>query len=263
MYVETKLELITPETAKEYLATSRGNRTLRRVWVLQLARDMTAKRFKLTHESIGFLEDGSLFDGHHRLEAVVLSGESVYMRVTRGVKADCVNAVDRGRGRSTTDAYQIAGEKWFTRQVAAIGRMWMILLGKRNPTDAELFEFCQENRLHIESARIGCAGSAKSIYSHACVLTMLAVGMKAGKQDSLEGWYKCFSTGIATEEYQTSAICLREWWIRGDNRMGGTDRRERMCRRIYGSMRAWCERRKISKSIEASAIDWLEDAESK
>ena len=261
--METKLELITPDIAKAYLATSRGNRSLRSIWVAQLARDMSAKRFKLTHESIGFLENGSLFDGHHRLEAVLLSGESVYMRVTRGVKEDCVNAVDRGRGRTTTDAYQIAGERWFSRQVAAVGRMWLILLGKRNPPDAELFEFCQANRSHIEFAKVNYAASANGIYSHACVITMLAVGVKAGKQDLLEGWYRCFSTGIATEEYQTSAICLREWWIRGDNRMGGSDRRERLCRRIYGSMRAWCERRKLSKSYEASSIDWLEEADAK
>lgn len=259
--MKTVIESVSPGMAKAYLALSRGNRNLRKIWVTQLARDMKAGRFLLSHESIAFLQDGSLFDGHHRLEAVVESGKTVEMRVTRGVSESCIHVVDRGRGRTTTDAYQISGEKWFNRQFAAVGRMWMTLLGKRYPTDAELFEFCSLNRLYIEEVLQIHTCNTRTIYSHTAVVAMLAIGIKMGKQDLLEGWFKCFSTGIASQEYQSSAVSLREWWLRSGNRNGGTDVRIELCHRIYGSMRAWCERRPLSKSYKAATIDWLEPAQ--
>lgn len=258
VHLETRVELITPEIAKLYLSLSKGNRAIRPIWVSQLASEMKAKRFLLSHESIGFLVDGSLFDGHHRLNAVIQSGETVQMSVTRGTPHESAMVVNRGRSRSTVDAYQMAGEQWFSRQYAAIGRMWMALLGKKSPSDSELFNFCVTNRLFIEIAIGDHERSKKTIFSHACVSTVLAIGIKAGKGDSLEGWYKCFATGIASEPWQTSAICFREWWLRGGNRNGGADVRLQLCKRCYGSMRAWCDRRSLSKSYEAATIDWLE-----
>ncbi len=72
-------------------------------WVAQLAHYMKEGHFQLTHQGIAFNEDGELFDGQHRLLAVMKSGVPVQMVVTRGANSLAWTATDIGVKRSFAD----------------------------------------------------------------------------------------------------------------------------------------------------------------
>lgn len=114
--VKTEIETITPDSARIYLAFNEKNRTVREKDVHVYASDMRSGHWMLTHQGIAFDETGELIDGQHRLLAVIKSGATVKMTVSRGYSARMLNGVglfakdviDRGRGRNTGDQLQIS-----------------------------------------------------------------------------------------------------------------------------------------------------------
>lgn len=69
-----KVEIITPEMARVYLNTSVGNRVIKQDILRGLVSYLKNDQFKVNGETIVFDSEGSLMDGHHRLEAVAASG---------------------------------------------------------------------------------------------------------------------------------------------------------------------------------------------
>lgn len=105
--MNVKVEVITPETAAAYLATSTGNRPLNRARVHQYAADMGEGAWELTHQSIAFDDDGVLVDGHHRLTAVIVAKKPVAILVTRGVASEAYSTIDVGRPRTLADSARL------------------------------------------------------------------------------------------------------------------------------------------------------------
>lgn len=81
--MHTTIETITPAVAAAYLEFNRNNRPIKAKHVAQLAASMARGQWMLTHESIAFASSGRLIDGQHRLSAIVKSGITVRMAVTR------------------------------------------------------------------------------------------------------------------------------------------------------------------------------------
>lgn len=102
--IEYIIEEISPDKAKTYLSTSKGNRNLRPKSVSIYARDMAAGRFQCTHQAIAFDESGALVDGHHRLSAIVKANVTVKMMVARNVPRKAIECIDTGDKRNTVDA---------------------------------------------------------------------------------------------------------------------------------------------------------------
>jgi hypothetical protein len=102
--MKTEEQLITPEMAKDYLTRNTRNRKLRKSVVEQYARDMRHGRWLLTHQGIAFNCDGTLLDGQHRLEAIILSQTSVWMNVSRGVASESQIAMDDHAKRTAANA---------------------------------------------------------------------------------------------------------------------------------------------------------------
>ncbi len=113
--VATKLVLITPEMAAEWLTKNTQNRHARKTIVAQYARDMKAGKWHETHQGIAFDRLGNLVDGQHRLMAIVASGVSVMMMVTTGLEPECRVAVDAHAKRLMDDRMVIAGHADYTR----------------------------------------------------------------------------------------------------------------------------------------------------
>lgn len=99
--METKIEVITPEIARNMLTDNVRNRILRRKHVARLATSMRRGEWKLTHQGIAYSSDGELIDGQHRLHAIILAGVPVKMMISFGV--DDFIAIDRGASRSVSD----------------------------------------------------------------------------------------------------------------------------------------------------------------
>lgn len=103
---------ITPEMAREMLALNiENNRRINKERVAMYANAMRDGEWTLTHQGIAFNEDGKLVDGQHRLQAVVNSGATVKMMVTRDVpmnQGELFN-IDMGQGRTFTAQLRLAG----------------------------------------------------------------------------------------------------------------------------------------------------------
>ena len=108
--MESNIENITPEIAKEYLKHNIKNRKVKPKTVEAYARDIIRGKFATTHQGIAFDENGDLLDGQHRLLAIVMSDRPVTMMVTRGMPRDTICSVDRGITRSVRDVFSIEYE---------------------------------------------------------------------------------------------------------------------------------------------------------
>jgi hypothetical protein len=79
-----------------WLDKSAGNRPLNRKKIKQLANLMVLGKFRENGQPVIFSDTGLLFDGHHRLTAIVVAGISIKLLVTRGVSADARATIDQG-----------------------------------------------------------------------------------------------------------------------------------------------------------------------
>lgn len=87
--MKSKVESITPEYAMEVLEHHNPrNRSIAENTVNSYALDMKNGRWTLNHQGIAFDENGDLIDGQHRLWAVVFSGKTIEMLVTRGIPVE-------------------------------------------------------------------------------------------------------------------------------------------------------------------------------
>lgn len=91
---------ITPEIAAKWLATSKGNRGLNKLRLGRMVQDIKAGKWEITNQGIGFDEFGSLVDGHHRLQAIILAGMVVKSLVVMGILRQAVPRIDVGSPRS-------------------------------------------------------------------------------------------------------------------------------------------------------------------
>jgi hypothetical protein len=118
--MHTMIESITPTLAKAYLEKNTNNRPLNLSHVKYLAASMSSGQWRITHESIAFDQDDKLIDGQHRLSAVVSSGATVQISVTRGCDSSTFAVINDGQRRSASDALSIAGEKNAARLAAIV-----------------------------------------------------------------------------------------------------------------------------------------------
>ncbi len=162
MTIKTRTIVVTPRTAKTWLATNSENRSLSSDWVNKLARDMRSGDFPNVGEAIKFDENGDLIDGQHRLAAVVQSGVAIEFLVVEGVPREYRYKLDKGRKRSVADELTMRHGIPSAMMVAATVRLvlqWQIEEVKSEsykPTDAEIVDFAVDNREAVaEAVRYG------------------------------------------------------------------------------------------------------------
>ena len=96
---------ITPEVAAEMLAHNyEGNRNIRKAYAAQLADVMREGRFKsINGQTIVVGTDGTLYDGQHRLSAIVESGATLDFDVFVTDDPDVYKTIDNGTKRRISD----------------------------------------------------------------------------------------------------------------------------------------------------------------
>lgn len=103
------VEPVTPDLAQIYLNTMiEGQRNLRPRKVAQYKADLLSGRWYLS-EPIKFNQEGRLFDGQHRLRAVIAAGTPADFIVGRGYPIESMQVVDIGAVRSSKDIAKVAG----------------------------------------------------------------------------------------------------------------------------------------------------------
>lgn len=100
---------ITPESAKMMLEKNTSNRPKSLARINSFAEQMKQGEWALTGESIIIADDGTLLNGQHRLEAVIVAGVAVSFFVIRGINKETFKYMDTGKNRSAGDVLAIAG----------------------------------------------------------------------------------------------------------------------------------------------------------
>jgi hypothetical protein len=168
--IEARIELITPEVAAEYLKLNiDNNRTLYPKRVDRYAREMREGRWEPTNQGLAFNVNGQLIDGQHRLHAVIQSGVSVSMLVTRNLPVSAVSKIDTGRARSASDLLKLedvatknyVGCSAIARQALSWdkGERWF---SNYDASNEEIVQYFVANRDLIErGAEIGKSGARR------------------------------------------------------------------------------------------------------
>lgn len=97
---------------------------------------MESGRWRLNGETVKFSTTSQLYDGQHRLSAIVQSGVTVPLVVVRGLGSDVMATVDAGAKRSYSDALKLTGEDNTSTLAAICRRAVMWERGMRTNTGA-------------------------------------------------------------------------------------------------------------------------------
>jgi hypothetical protein len=117
--IKTEIVLVTPKKAQEYLERNETNRPVNPQRVLAYAKIM--KQDGWTENGvIEFGKDGTLYDGQHRLSAVLKSGCSIWMTVKHGLDSRSRSNIDLGRARTVANWLAIIGVRNSTRVAATL-----------------------------------------------------------------------------------------------------------------------------------------------
>lgn len=100
--------LVTPSFAEKLLETNVDNRPVQQSRVERYAEDMKRGAWRLSHQGIAIGADGVLYDGQHRLWAVITACVSVRMKITYGLPPESRAVIDLVKPRTFVDSLAIA-----------------------------------------------------------------------------------------------------------------------------------------------------------
>jgi len=198
-FPKVRFELITPAVAQELLdATPPGTnfRKLSENEARKYARFMAAGTFRsLNGQTISIDNDGAIVDGQHRLRAIVISGQSLWMLVVRGVETSDAATIDVGYIRRLVQVLQGEGVKHYN--VAAALAYWSqwYLTGSRPDRRTDLqqqLNFVHKTPFVAEACGLGAYVDHVIPGAHGALLYLLA------KNAGCEGQAREFLTSIAT-----------------------------------------------------------------
>ena len=136
--IQDTTELITPELADKFLKDNKGNRPVNWNKVEQFKVQMLAGKWKFHAQGIIFDYSGNLLTGQKRLWAIILSGTSQYMRISRGSPPDTADLIDRGVAQTTRDlASRNTGRKHSPIEVRIV-RGVLALKGNIKPSTEDI-----------------------------------------------------------------------------------------------------------------------------
>ena len=225
--LSVRTERVTPTKAAEWLAKHNiKNRRLRKRHVSMLASDMSAGRWRMTHEAIGFDESGRLIDGQHRLSAVVESGKPQEFLVVRKLPEGTQLFVDNGCRRSLADAATFEGSLSINSKKEAVCRAAVDPFLKCGITRMDLLARYRRHQEAVEWAVDVFKGCPREVQSSS-VMGVFVRAYYGGNynRNRLAEMAKCMRHGELSGAKDRAAARLREYLLRSKSD-GKQDRRE-------------------------------------
>lgn len=123
--VEVYLVEIDTDMAREMLdLNTSGQRNLSLINVEKLATDMATFEWIFNGAPLLFGTDGKLYDGQHRLSAIIEADEAQVLLVVTGIDPQAMDTIDTNRRRSYADSLKIKGVSNHVTVAALAGRAW-------------------------------------------------------------------------------------------------------------------------------------------
>lgn len=105
--MKSEVVTLTPQMAQSLIEINTSNRTIRPSHVRSIAEAMRRGEWMLSPQGISISNEGVVLDGQHRLKGVIASGISVPMIIWRDVDPATFPILDRGVGRTLSDATKL------------------------------------------------------------------------------------------------------------------------------------------------------------
>ena len=168
-HMETRLTLVTPKMAREWLERNTDNRPLRPGVVDGFLGAYRRGEWKITHQGVAFAKSGRLLDGQHRLTFIseLPDGSVVPMNVSVDLDEDAFDAIDQGFKRTASDLYGVSGglvalarfmlKIAVTERVGITPQMTKPFLDWVEPEYELLFTFCPASARTWSSAPVRAA----------------------------------------------------------------------------------------------------------
>ena len=244
---------ITPAMAAKWLEESNfSNRTVRRAWVSQLARDMVAGKWMLNGETIKFDVHNRLTDGQHRLLACVEGGVPFDSVVVREVDAGSYLTTDIGHSKRYSDFLTPNGEQ--NAALLSASARWLSVLDMQgsvwkfrtwSPTVTEMDEVIAKYPEIRDSVHFAASAKIKGIMP-SIVAILHFVAVRAGDRERVEKFISRCKTGEGLWK-DDPEFCLRKWLEFKDSRTATQPTKEYI---VAMFLKAW-QLSKIDKKCAA------------
>jgi len=161
-----EIRTITPELAQRLLEANTRNRSLNKAAVARYANMMTRNEWRIGSDAICVGTDGTLLNGQHRLNAVILSGIPQTFLFRADVDAEDLKAMDQGNKRIGADIATLLGHKMTRQQSKALrilGSDWSFTATMATPSVDELIALDNEWSPFLGNAVKMISGDKRSL----------------------------------------------------------------------------------------------------
>lgn len=162
--IKSEVMTITPSQAERWLDKNPKNRALSKKRVMRLVKSIKSGQWQVNGEAITIANDGTLLNGQHRLQAVVVSKTPIKSYVIQGLPRSVMTTIDLGAPRTLGNHLQMAGHKGTVFALAsAVGicldfQTGTYINNKEKTSPDEMLNFISANRHILKAA---------DIYTHA------------------------------------------------------------------------------------------------
>lgn len=246
-------EIITPTIAAKMLEKNTLNVPLRQHVVDELVDIIRRGAWQKTHEGIAFDERGNVVDGQHRLWAIVESGLSVWVLVSRGQSRDTRLAIGIGTRRRPHDTLTLMGHYHVTQSHVATAQAMHKGLGvspRRKLAHDQLLAFVNRHWDAIDFSVTNLRKRSVRGVTTAIVGSVVARAYYRGKEHvtRLQAFCEILGTGLMTSASDEPAITLRNILTQGSGGLG----RQTIYAKTERALAAFLARHRLTKLYEAT-----------
>lgn len=171
-------ELVTPDDAYKLLERNRNNRPINWRKVEEYAAIMARGDWQLHAQGVILDTDDNILTGQKRLWAIIYSGASVWMRISRGSPPATSRLIDRHEPQSARDLATRGSGRKHRPTESSIARGVLALGGVLRPSTDQLAACIQGNSGTVEALLAATSGTKKT----RAVIMVIAASVAACRQ---------------------------------------------------------------------------------
>lgn len=244
---------VTPQMAEQLLMGNTQNRALRMKRVEEYADEMSGGHWRYTHQGIAIDKNGVIVDGQHRLHAIILSGSTIDINVTRGLDPSVRLVVDDHAKRTAFDAITVdGGFSDITRETVSIANAFAQSLfpgGRRSMNKRQLVEVLTLIGPSIRFSEALCKSRARGL-TQASVMAVLSRAWYTQDHDKILRFWEVLSTGEMRCEDDVAAIPLRTYLMTMQS--GGHLAKHEAYQKTQRSLQAFLAGERLRRCVSAS-----------
>jgi len=248
--MRTELVQVTPDMARNMLASNPINRRISERAVSDLSKAILNNDWQITHQGIAFYDDGSLADGQHRLTAVVKANVPVHMMITKGLAKDAAMSIDSGRRRSLIDGVKISGAApWM--EAKHINLVPIITQPKRL-TDMQKLDFLVGMKPYVEFATDAFVSNRRYLTGSIVHAALTMAAYHKEDPEKLKRFARVFLDGIMAEPHEKVIILAREYFLSHPN--GGDSDKHDKYLKLQRAIQAYCSGENVKRLIQPQEV---------